>query len=75
MDRDVFVYALSKAFYMKPAIVRCLVDNIDNLSDLFELKEKDLVELFNGDIDLAHNLSDPTLLDEAIKDLDRKSVV
>ena len=70
MDRDVFVYALSKAFYMKPAIVRYLVDNIENLSGLFELREKDLIDLFNGDREVALNLLNPSLLEDANNDLE-----
>ena len=69
MDRDVYVYALSRVFDMKPYLGRRLVENFENLSDLFEMKESDLIELFGGNMELAGRLRAEGLLEKSYREM------
>ena len=69
MDSDVYNYALAKIFYANPAKGRRVAGMFEDLSDLFEVGEKGLVELLNGNSELAGKISDPVLLDNSHKEL------
>ena len=69
MDRDVYIYALSRVFDMKPYLGRRLVENFENLSDLFEMKECDLIELFGGNMELAGRLRAGGLLEKSYREM------
>ncbi len=69
MDRDVYVYALSRIFDMKPHLGRRLVESFENLSDLFEMKERDLIELFGGNVELAGRLMEDGVLEKSYREM------
>ncbi len=69
MDRCIYRYALSQLFAMKPAVGRQIAEKFEDLSELFNMSEKGLLELFNGNLDLVNRMSNPQLLERAGRDI------
>ncbi len=69
MDQCVYRYALSRVFSMKPSVGRQVAENFENLSELFNLDEGSLLELFNGNHEVVREISNPHLLEMAWQDI------
>lgn len=70
MDKLVYICALASLFQSRPAVCKKLLDEFDNPSRLFNLKEDQLLDLLGNNQNLVRQMLNPDLLEKCYKEIE-----